>query len=92
LNQHVVMQREMLRLANVEVLDAIEDLLGQSGLNVDSRVALLGAQLLIVGAQDAASPVIRLTAILEARKALLLGSGKLGTNLSFDIGDGTVMF
>jgi len=91
-NHEVAMQREMLRLANVEVIDAIDDLLGQASLNDDARLALVRARTLIDGARGATSPVIRLAAILVARDSVAYGNSKLGTNLSFEIGDGTVMF
>jgi hypothetical protein len=91
-NRHVEVQRELLRLANVEVIDAIEVLLGQAQLNVESQAALVRARALVELAQSTASPVIRLAAILAAREAVELGSRRLGANLSFAIGDGTVMF
>ena len=91
-NRHVELQRELLRLANVEVIDAIEVLLGQARLNVESQAALVRARALVELAQSTASPAIRLAAILAAREAVELGSRRLGANLSFAIGDGTVMF
>jgi hypothetical protein len=91
-DEHVAMQREMLRLANVEVIDAIEVLRGQPHLNVESQAALVRARALIEMAQRPAPPAIRLAAILAAREAVELGNSRLGANLSFAIGDGTVMF
>jgi mono/diheme cytochrome c family protein len=91
-NRHVEVQRELLRLANVEVTDALEDLLGQPGLNVESRIALALARALIEQARLEPSPVFRLAAIHAARAALESGNARLGTNLTFAIGDGTVMF
>jgi hypothetical protein len=91
-NKHVEMQREMLRLAGVEVIDAIEVLLGQAQLNVESQTALARARALIELARSTASPAIRLAAIQAARDAVALANSKLGTNLSFAIGEGTVMF
>ena len=91
-NRHVDVQRELLRLAGVEVIDALEDLRGQPELNVDSRDALERARALIDQARAEPSPVFRLTAIRAAREAIELGNARLGTNLTFAIGDGTVMF
>jgi len=91
-NKHTEMQRELLRLADVEVIDAIDDLLGQPDLNAASQQHLRRARALIGEARATPSPAIRLAAIVAASGALELGSGGLGTNLSFEIGDGTVMF
>jgi mono/diheme cytochrome c family protein len=91
-SKHLALQRELLRLANVEVNDAIKDLLGQAQLNDDSRQALLHARDLIDAAQLTTSPAIRLAAIVTASDAVASASGKLGTNLSFSIGAGTIMF
>lgn len=90
--EHLEVQRELLRLANVEVIDAIEVLLGRALLNLDARVSLIGARELIRTAQQAPTAFTRLTAILAARAAVELGNRQLGTNLTFDIGEGTVMF
>ncbi|HWO19654.1 MAG TPA: hypothetical protein VNO30_12795 [Kofleriaceae bacterium] len=91
-NKHASVQRELLRLANVEVSDAIEVLLGQAQLNVESQAALVYARVLVELAQSTVSPAIRLAAILAAQGAVTLASTKLGTNLTFAIGEGTVMF
>jgi hypothetical protein len=91
-NHHLDMQRELLRLANVEVIDALEVLLGQPNLNHESRRSLALSRALIEHAQRSHSPTLRLAAILAARHAVELGNSKLGSNLSFEIGEGTVMF
>jgi mono/diheme cytochrome c family protein len=91
-NNHLDIQRELLRLANVEVIDALEVLLGQPNLNNESRLSLALARVLIEQAQQAQTPAVRFAAILAARQAVELGNSKLGANLSFEIGEGTVMF
>jgi hypothetical protein len=60
---HLDVQRELLRLANVEVIDALEDLLGQPGLDVESRIALATARVLIDGARVEPSPILRLVTL-----------------------------
>lgn len=91
-NGHLALQREMLRLARVEVVDAIEVLLGQPHLNLASVAALVGARGLIDEARATSSVLGRMAAVLAAREALKQAHGKLGMNLAFQIGDGTVMF
>ncbi len=85
-------QREMLRLANVEVADAIKVLSGVPNLNGPSLVSLIGALALVDGARETDSEFQRTLAIAIARQLISVASTKIGTNLSYQIGDGTVMF
>lgn len=91
-NRHVELQRELLRLADVELEDALEVLRGQARLNESSQQSLAHARTLIEAARGAASPGKRLTAIEAARAAVDFGNRRIGTNISFVIGDSTVMF
>jgi hypothetical protein len=91
-NSALSTQREMLRLANVEVIDALEVLSGVPSLNSSSQSALRDARLFIDLARATTSPFTRLAAISAARSALTSGSSRVGTNLTYTIGNGTVMF
>ena len=91
-NSALSTQREMLRLANVEVIDALEVLGAVPSLNSSSQTALRDARLFIDLARTTSSPFTRAAAIAAARSALTSGSSRIGTNLTYTIGDGTVMF
>jgi mono/diheme cytochrome c family protein len=91
-NAQLPMQREMLRLANAEVNDAIEVLLGAPNLNNDSLLSLLSASLFVNDARLTTSDVLRVLDIAVARELVLGASTGVGTNLTYQIGNGTVMF
>jgi len=92
LNTRLATQREMLRLANVEVIDAIEDLQAIPGLNTASLGNFRNARALIDLARVTTSEFTRAAAIAAARSELTTASSRIGTNLSYTIGDSTVMF
>jgi hypothetical protein len=91
-NSALSTQREMLRLANVEVIDALEVLSAVPSLNSSSQTALRDARTFIDIARLTSSPFTRVAAIAAARSALTSGSSRIGTHLTYTIGDGTVMF
>lgn len=91
-NDHLATQRKLLRLANVEVQDAIEVLGGAPGLNTRSRLALVQVRQLITEAANLSSPSELRVKIAKARAGVSSASGQLGDNLSVEIGEGTVMF
>lgn len=91
-NDHLATQRTLLRLANEEMQDASKVLGGAPGLNARSRLAFLQARLDAVIAAIVRSPSARLVAIEKARAGVSSASDQLGDNLSFEIGEGTVMF
>ncbi|HEX3763940.1 MAG TPA: hypothetical protein VHW23_34835 [Kofleriaceae bacterium] len=88
----VDIQRGELRLANVEVRDAIRVLRGVPNLDTMSVTELLAAAALIDTARLADVPLVRALTICIARGLVADASTKIGTNLTFQIGDGTVMF
>lgn len=91
-NQNLDVQREMLRLANVEIGDAIRVLSGAPNLNTVSLAELIVARALVDGARANDSSVSRALAIATARGLVADASVRVGTNLTYTIGDGTVMF
>lgn len=91
-NGGLAIQRETLRLANVEVYDAIRVLAGQPNLNLASILSLLSAATLVESAQLTELGFDRLISIALARQLVISASAGVGTNLSFTIGNGTVMF
>lgn len=88
----VDLQREELRLANAEVRDAIRVLGSVPNLDTVSLTELLAAAALIDTARLADLPVVRALTIGLARGLVADAQAKIGTNLTFQIGDGTVMF
>jgi len=92
LNTKLVQQRELLRLANVEVGDAIRVLSGVPNLNASSLTLLSEARTQIAIAQTTPTQADRVTAIAAARAALVQASSQIGTNLSYTIGEGSLMF
>jgi mono/diheme cytochrome c family protein len=91
-NAHLDTQREMLRLANAEVGDAIKVLVAVPNLDAQSLVSLVAAKLLVDQARATGSEFQRALEIALARNLVSLASTKVGTNLTYQIGDGTVMF
>jgi len=91
-NSRLDLQRELLRLANAEVIDAIEVLSGVPNLDTTSLLALLAARALVDEARTTSSDVSRVLAITLARQLVIGASSSVGTNLTYTIGDGTVMF
>lgn len=91
-NTRLAVQREMLRLANAEILDAIEVLSGVPSLNADALTNLRSARSLVDQARATSSETTRASAIAAARNQVSLASSKVGTNLTYQIGDATVMF
>jgi hypothetical protein len=91
-NTKLFHQRELLRLASVEVSDAIGVLSGAPNLNAASRSLLGTAQAQITIAQTTPTEAVRVSAIATARHALLQASSQIGTNLGYTIGEGSLMF
>jgi mono/diheme cytochrome c family protein len=91
-NKHLATQKELLRLANVEITDAIDVLGGASNLNAASRVRLLVARSLVDHARSTSSAVGRAVAIEAARSLVSDAATRIGTGLAFAIGEGNVMF
>jgi hypothetical protein len=85
-------QRQLLRLANVEIADAIRVLAAVPNLNVPSQFSLIYAFVLIEGARESTSELDRTRAVTVARRLVTQASSNVGTNLNYQIGDGTVMF
>jgi hypothetical protein len=91
-NANLATQRELLRLANAEIADAIKVLGGVPNLDTESLVSLIGARVLVDQARATGSELQRTLEIALARGLVSLASTKVGTNLTYQIGDGTVMF
>jgi mono/diheme cytochrome c family protein len=91
-NARLDIQREELRLANAEVRDAIRVLVGVPNLNLVSLTELTAAAALVDTARLTDVPAVRALVIGVARGLVSDAATKIGTNLTFQIGDGTVMF
>jgi hypothetical protein len=91
-NTQLAIQRELIRLANVEVGDAIRVLSEVSGLDASSLTAFRSASTLLTQAQTDTAEADRMADVTSARKLVSTGSGAIGTNLSYNIGEGSVMF
>jgi len=95
-NSKLAMQREMLRLADVELQDAINDLTtipaGTPDLDPDALSQLYSTCSMIGDARSTGSSRVRAQAIANAITVLTTASGQIGTNLTYQIGDATVMF
>ena len=91
-NTELAIQREMIRLANVEVGDAIRVLSEVSGLNTASLAAFRKASSELAAAQTTTVEADRIANVKDARQQLSAGSSAIGTNLRYDIGEGSVMF
>jgi hypothetical protein len=95
-------QREMLRLALVEVKDAIHDLAGApslttstdtaASLNATSQQSFNSAAQSIDAARTASNELNRVQAAKNARQLLVSASSSIGTNLTYQIGEGVAMF
>lgn len=91
-NTRLRIQRELIRLADVEVGDAITVLAAVPGLNAASLTAFRTASVQLKLAHRTDIEADRITALRTARLALVQGSTAIGTNLSYKIGEGSVMF
>jgi hypothetical protein len=91
-NTQIAIQLELIRLANVEVGDAIRVLSEVSGLNAGSLSSFRQASMLLTSAQSVVSETSRTSALTAARQLLSQGAAAIGTNLTFNIGEGSVMF
>ena len=91
-NTRLAIQREMLRLANAEILDAIEVLNSVPALNADALSSLRSARALVDQARATGSETTCANAIAAARSLVAQASSMIGTNLTYQIGDATVMF
>jgi hypothetical protein len=92
-NSQLTIQREMLRFANEEIRDAIDVLAtAPASLNADALSAFRDARSLVDIARGTGSSSTRRAAISAARSRVTTGSSRIGTNLNYAIGNGTVMF
>ncbi|HEX8108163.1 MAG TPA: hypothetical protein VF516_10575 [Kofleriaceae bacterium] len=91
-NTYLEIQREELRLAKVEIRDAIRVLHGVPNLDAASLAQLKAAAALVDTARRTHMPATRAKNISAARGLVSDASTRIGTNLTFQIGDGTVMF
>jgi hypothetical protein len=91
-NTRLRIQRELIRLANVEVGDAIRVLAAAQNLDPPSLVAYRRAATQLRLAQVTDVEADRIAALQAARLALTQGSSAVGTNISYKIGEGSVMF
>ena len=93
-------QREMLRLAEVEINDALRDLTqippsltsATAALNPGAQSAFASASKYIEIARSAASEADRVAAVKNARALIVQASSSIGSNLTYSIGDGVTMF
>lgn len=88
----LTLQRRLIHLANVEVGDAIGDLSGAPDLDAASLTSFKDASTQLTTAQTAADETARVTALEAARQLVNQAATGIGTNLSFTIGEGSVMF
>jgi len=88
----LALQAELIRLANIEVGDAIRVLSEVPGLNVSSLNSFQQASTQLNIALLPPSEAARVTALNNARQLLTQGSAAVGTNLTITIGEGSVMF
>jgi hypothetical protein len=91
-NNALAIQREMLRLANVEIGDAIRMLAEVPDLNVTSLLSLIGAGVFIESARATNSESDRVLLVTVARQLVVSASSSVGTNLTYNIAEGVVMF
>ncbi|HET9623120.1 MAG TPA: hypothetical protein VFP84_17225 [Kofleriaceae bacterium] len=89
-------QNKLLALATKELLDASNDLLrvpaGTPALNKDTQTDLASVEVLLALTQLTDSIPTRTLAVTTARAALAQTSAKIGSNLNYTIGSGSVMF
>jgi hypothetical protein len=86
------LQQELLRLALVEVEDALEVLGGVSGLNLAAQADLTAAQAFLQTASTHASHTQRGRAAEDALAELDAVNASLGSGMAFIMGEGTFMF
>jgi hypothetical protein len=91
-NTQLTIQRRLIHLANVEVGDAIGDLSGAQNLDAASLSSFKDASTQLTTAQTTADETARVTALKAARQLVNQAAKGIGTNLSFTIGEGSVMF
>ncbi|HEX2686137.1 MAG TPA: hypothetical protein VHN14_05945 [Kofleriaceae bacterium] len=90
-------QRELLRLAEVELNDALRDLTQApysttGSLNPNAQYSLSSAIQYLESARAASYQYDRVAAAQYARQLVVSVSSSIGTNLTYQIGDGIVMF
>jgi cytochrome c peroxidase len=88
----LAIQREMLRLTNAEIIDAIDVLAGMPNLNANALVNLRSARTMVDQARATSSDSERAATIRLARTQLIQAAPKIGSNLTYQIGTGTLMF
>ena len=88
----LALQAELIRLANIEVGDAIRVLSEVPGLNVSSLNSFQQASTQLNIALLPPGEAARVTALNSARQLLTPGAAAVGTNLTITIGEGSVMF
>jgi mono/diheme cytochrome c family protein len=91
-SNQIALQRQLIQLANVETNDAINVLSAVTNLNATSVTQFKDASTQLNTALTVTSESARVTALNTAHTLLLRGSGNVGTNLAYKIGDGSVMF
>jgi mono/diheme cytochrome c family protein len=91
-NTKLAIQRELIQLANVEVGDAIRVLSEIQGLDAASVTSFTSAATDLDTAQTTADEATRVASVKAARQLVSQASSGIGTNLTFNIGDGSVMF
>jgi mono/diheme cytochrome c family protein len=89
---HLEIQRELLRLADVEMDDAIRMLSEVPELNGGAKRVLVASRLRLAEALAANAASLRAKHIESVRVLARTVSTNVGTNLIYDIGAGTVMF
>jgi cytochrome c peroxidase len=91
-NTQLGIQRELIRLAGVEVGDAVRVLAAVPNLNLSSQTSFNSALTQLAAAQTTTVEADRVTALNAARRLVVQGSAAVGTNLTYTIGEGSVMF
>jgi hypothetical protein len=91
-NGSLAIQREELRLVNAEIRDSIRVLGSVPNLHLVSVAELVAAAALVESARLTDVPLARQLAVGVARGLVVDASNKIGSNLTYQIGDGTVMF
>ncbi|TMQ11237.1 MAG: hypothetical protein E6J91_23580 [Deltaproteobacteria bacterium] len=91
-NTQLAIQRQLIRLANVEVGDAINVLSAVPNLDTASLTAFKNAATQLATARTTSVEADRVTALKAARTLLNQASTGIGKNLAYKIGEGSVMF
>lgn len=91
-NNALAIQREVLRLASVEINDAIRVLSAVPNLNAAAQSTFTAAVNNINVARTTDIESDRVNATTLARQQVVQASNSIGTNLTYQIGDGVVMF